>query len=244
MLQYFFNRDESEGSQTKPHVYVNVYDMLEPNYLTQFGYYALGIGVFHSGVEIGEKEYCFGGHDIPNVTGVFVVEPKTGIPELTLKKTFDMGTIDLTENELEDLLLKLSDEFTGPSYNLLTRNCNHFTEEFVERLTHKSIPAWINRAAKLGNMFPCVVPWEWIQPPEFAEEAEAEINEDNNEDEEERSSGDELLPHSRRPSTISLLSSKPVGTARPNYPSNHVQQQDGRNHFTRFQGIILPNAEN
>lgn len=43
------------------------------------------LGVFHSGVEIGDKEYCFGGHDIPNVTGVFVIEPRVGIPELTLK---------------------------------------------------------------------------------------------------------------------------------------------------------------
>ncbi|OAD06083.1 hypothetical protein MUCCIDRAFT_17317, partial [Mucor lusitanicus CBS 277.49] len=117
-------------------------------------------GVFHSGVEIGGKEYCFGGHEIPNVTGVFVIEPRIGIPELTLKQTFDMGTTNLTEKEIEDLLLQLSDEFTGPSYNLLSRNCNHFTEEFVFKLTQKTIPAWINRAAKLGNMFPCVVPWE------------------------------------------------------------------------------------
>lgn len=43
------------------------------------------LGVFHSGVEIGGKEYCFGGHEIPNVTGVFVVEPRIGIPELSLK---------------------------------------------------------------------------------------------------------------------------------------------------------------
>lgn len=42
-------------------------------------------GIFHSGVEIGEKEYCFGGHDVPNITGVFVVEPRVGIPELFLK---------------------------------------------------------------------------------------------------------------------------------------------------------------
>ncbi|KAI7901155.1 PPPDE putative peptidase domain-containing protein [Cokeromyces recurvatus] len=211
--------------------------MLESNYLTQFGYYALGIGVFHSGVEIGDKEYCFGGHDVPNVTGVFVVEPKTGIPELTLKKTIDMGTMDLTEAELEDLLLKLSDEFIGPSYNLLTRNCNHFTEALVQKLTKKPIPAWINRAAKLGSIFPCVVPWEWIQPPEFAEEAEAEA-----EEEEEETSEDELLsPLRRRSSAISLLSSKPIKSN-----STQQQQQQQGNQFpqmTRFQGILFPDEE-
>ncbi|KAI8975310.1 PPPDE putative peptidase domain-containing protein, partial [Mycotypha africana] len=133
------------------------------------------IGVFHSGVQIGDKEYCFGGHSLPNITGVFVVEPKVGIPELTLKQTIDMGTTDLSKREIEELLVTLSDEFTGPSYNLLTRNCNHFTEAFVEKLTQQPLPPWINRAARIGSMFPCVVPYEWIQPPEFAEEAEEEV---------------------------------------------------------------------
>ncbi|KAI8645197.1 PPPDE putative peptidase domain-containing protein [Parasitella parasitica] len=166
-------------------------------------------GVFHSGVEVGGKEYCFGGHEIPNVTGVFVIQPRTGIPELSLKQTFDIGATDLSVKEIEDLLLQLSDEFTGPSYNLLTRNCNHFTEELVMKLTQKTIPAWINRAAKLGNMFPCVVPWEWIQPPEFSEEAEEEVLEnDQSEEVEDYDDADEENIHSRRSSTISLLSSR------------------------------------
>ena len=157
-----------------------------------------------------------------------------------------MGTTNLSEKEIEDLLIQLSDEFTGPSYNLLSRNCNHFTEEFVLKLTQKTIPTWINRAAKLGNMFPCVVPWEWIQPPEFAEEAEEEVNEDelNQEDE-------DIHAHSRRSSTISLLSSR---RTRSNY--TYSSTHEGRNSsqerlivggnggnvyhppITKFQGII------
>ncbi|CAO3646573.1 unnamed protein product [Mucor hiemalis] len=162
----------------------------------------MGVGVFHSGVEIGNKEYCFGGHEVPNVTGVFAIEPRVGIPELSLKQTIDMGTTDLTDKEIEELLVKLSDEFTGPSYNLLTRNCNHFTEEFVKYLNNKSTPTWINRAAKLGNMFPCVVPWEWIQPPELAEEEENQAEEVA----EEEDGTSNRHQQSRRSSTISLLS--------------------------------------
>ncbi|GAN10676.1 upf0326 protein hag1 [Mucor ambiguus] len=222
-ISTLLNANADSNDPTKQRVYVNVYDMIQPNYITQFGYYALGVGVFHSGVEIGGKEYCFGGHEIPNVTGVFVIEPRIGIPELTLKQTFDMGTTNLTEKEIEDLLLQLSDEFTGPSYNLLSRNCNHFTEEFVFKLTEKTMPAWINRAAKLGNMFPCVVPWEWIQPPELAEEAEEEVAEEDDEDDED-DDGDRHV-QSRRSSTISLLSSR---RTRSSYTYSSAQH-DGRN---------------
>ncbi|KAG2202795.1 hypothetical protein INT47_004819 [Mucor saturninus] len=207
--------------------------MIQPNYVTQFGYYALGVGVFHSGVEICGKEYCFGGHEVPNVTGVFVVEPRVGIPELSLKQTIDMGTTDLTEKEVEELLLTLSDEFTGTSYNLLSRNCNHFTEEFVKRLNNKTIPYWINRAAKLGNMFPCVVPWEWIQPPELAQEAEEEDEEDEE---------DDSVTSSGRSSTVSLLCNK--NTRSMSYNSTAEGQDRLVNYpITKFQGIISPQEE-
>ncbi|KAG1458866.1 hypothetical protein G6F56_006293 [Rhizopus delemar] len=200
--------------------------MIKPNYLTNVGYYALGIGIFHSGVEIGEKEFCFGGHDVPNITGVFVVEPRTGIPELFLKRTIDLGQTHLTDKEVEELLVRLSDEYSGPSYNLLTRNCNHFTEVFAYELTHRSVPFWINRAARLGNMFPCVVPWDWIQPPECIEEEE--------EEEEEVS---EPPATNRRPSTVSLLSNR-----------HHRSYTEGRSEsqerllppLINFQGIAIP----
>ncbi|KAI8331081.1 PPPDE putative peptidase domain-containing protein [Choanephora cucurbitarum] len=216
--------------------------MIHPNYITQFGYYALGVGVFHSGVEIGGKEYCFGGHELPNVTGVFVVEPKTGIPELTLKETFDMGTTDLTDREIEELLVRMSDEYVGTSYNLLTRNCNHFTEDFVERLTHRSMPSWINRAARLGAMFPCMVPWEWIQPPEFEEEATRETELDHS--------------ISRRSSTVSLLSNSQRQRSSATYhsTSDFTNKRSSSNcsihshsnmlfPANRFQGIIMPEDE-
>jgi hypothetical protein len=78
-------------------------------------------GIFHSGVEVRGREYCFGGHDMPNMTGVFVIEPKIGIPELLFKRSIDMGTTNLTDKEIEDALLQISEDFAGNSYNLLTR---------------------------------------------------------------------------------------------------------------------------
>ncbi|KAI9314391.1 PPPDE putative peptidase domain-containing protein [Dichotomocladium elegans] len=147
-------------------VTVNVYDMLEPNLLTNVGH-ALGIGIYHSGVEIGGREYCFGGHDYDHLTGVFAVEPKIGPPGVLFKQSVVIGYTELPERSIQEILHDISREFGGTSYNLLTRNCNHFSEELCRRLTGKPIPGWINRAAKLGAMFPCVIPGEWIEPPEY-----------------------------------------------------------------------------
>jgi hypothetical protein len=122
-----------------------------------------------------------------------------------------MGTTHLSDKEVEELLLRLSDEFTGPTYSLLSRNCNHFTEEFVKQLNDKNVPTWINRAAKLGNMFPCVVPWEWIQPPELQEESEEEQQ--------------EQVDESRRSSTISLLSKNKSSSY---HSTTTLLEQEGR----------------
>lgn len=144
-----------------------------------------------------------------------------------------MGTTDLTEKEIEELVMELSDEFTGPSYNLLSRNCNHFTEEFVARLNNKTIPLWINKAAKLGNMFPCVVPWEWIQPPELSQDH------DDDEEEEEEVDGDSTMgQHSRRSSTVSLLSSNKNARSASYNSTNEGSQE--RLVISKFQGIIQP----
>ncbi|KAG0736043.1 hypothetical protein G6F22_011328 [Rhizopus arrhizus] len=77
-----------------------------------------------------------------------------------------MGYSKLSQKEIEKVISELSDEYMGTSYNLLTRNCNHFSDNLCKRLTGKSIPGWINRAAKLGAMFPCVIPTEWVDPPD------------------------------------------------------------------------------
>ncbi|KAI8371777.1 PPPDE putative peptidase domain-containing protein [Radiomyces spectabilis] len=171
MFENLVNAIHSDSQYSNKHaVRVNVYDMLERSFVTQFGYYALGMGIFHSGLEVYGKEYCFGGHEYQDTTGVFVMDPKMVPPELTFKQSIHMGYTDLSEDELAQEVAIISQEFGGTSYNLLTRNCNHFTEEFCRRLTGKQIPAWINRAARLGALVPCVIPGEWIQPPEFEDE--------------------------------------------------------------------------
>ena len=85
-----------------------------------------------------------------------------------------------------------SQEFMGTSYNLLTKNCNHFTSYLCQQLTGRSAPSWLNRAASIGVALPCVVPREWIAPPDH-DTADGELLDEDFED--ERSS---MLRHDQR----------------------------------------------
>ncbi|KAI9363580.1 PPPDE putative peptidase domain-containing protein [Pilaira anomala] len=165
LISKVFTKTEISKEQEQRKIVLNVYDMLQPGFITNFGY-ALGIGIYHSGIEIGEHEYCFGGHDYEHVTGVFMVQPKIGPQGLLFKQSIHMGYTDLSKKQVDKVLQDISKEYIGTSYNLLTRNCNHFSEELCKRLTGKAVPGWINRAAKLGTMFPCVIPTEWVEPPD------------------------------------------------------------------------------
>lgn len=91
------------------------------------------------------------------------------------------------------MIKECSEDFLGERYNLLTNNCNHFTSALCERLTGKAAPSWLNRAASVGLALPCVVPKEWVNPPE-CETAEGDLLDDDEED----SEGAAMLGSERR----------------------------------------------
>lgn len=55
--------------------------------------------------------------------------------------------------EVREFMEKLSEKYSGNTYNLITKNCNHFCNDACLRLTGKPIPSWVNRLARLGNFF-------------------------------------------------------------------------------------------
>ncbi|KAK9683491.1 hypothetical protein RND81_10G144900 [Saponaria officinalis] len=133
-------------------VYLNVYDLTPIN-----GYaYWLGLGVYHSGVQVHGVEYAFGAHD-HTTTGVFEVEPKK-CPGFTFRKSILIGRTDLDSREVRTLIEKLSNEYLGSTYHLISKNCNHFCNDLCTRLTAKPIPSWVNRLARLGLLCKCVLP--------------------------------------------------------------------------------------
>lgn len=82
------------------------------------------------------------------------------------------------------MIKEASEVFQGTAYNLLTKNCNHFTSYLCEKLTGRPAPKWLNRAAGIGVALPCVVPRDWISPPEY-DTVDGELLDDEHEENEE-----------------------------------------------------------
>lgn len=57
--------------------------------------------------------------------------------------------------EFQEFIGNMGSDYYGDTYSLISKNCNHFTQDVCMRLTGKQIPGWVNRLAQLGN-FPTV----------------------------------------------------------------------------------------
>ncbi|KAJ4296056.1 hypothetical protein N0V88_004758 [Collariella sp. IMI 366227] len=160
-------------SLSKTEILINIYDLLSPGRLSSVLWH-LGTSLLHSGVVINGKEYAYGGHDQRGVTGVYWTKPRLDPPGGTFRCEYLHGFTLAPPEEIDRIVKEVSQEFLGPGYNLLTRNCNHFTSALCEKLTGQAAPGFLNRAASIGVALPCVVPRDWVQVPDF-EMADGEL---------------------------------------------------------------------
>jgi hypothetical protein len=142
----------SDCCEINNQVVLNVYDLTPLNHYTSL----FGFGIFHSGIEVYGMEYGFGAHDFP-ISGVFEVEPKS-CPGFIYRCSIPLGQIDKSPSEFRMFIEQVASEYHGDMYHLITKNCNHFTDDMSLRLTGKSIPGWVNRLAKLGAVCSCLLP--------------------------------------------------------------------------------------
>ncbi|KAI9890199.1 MAG: hypothetical protein M1814_004361 [Vezdaea aestivalis] len=163
-------------SLQKTEVIINIYDLLPVGRLSS-ALWMFGSSLLHSAVVLGDKEYAFGGTEQKGVSGVYWTRPRTEPPGATFRAEILHGFTLQTEEDIQATLKEISTEFDGISYNLLTKNCNHFTSALCERLTSRPAPKWINRAAGIGLALPCIVPKQWIEPPDH-DTADGELVDD------------------------------------------------------------------
>ncbi|KAK3941515.1 PPPDE putative peptidase domain-containing protein [Diplogelasinospora grovesii] len=176
-------------SLQKTEILINVYDLLPPGRLSSTLWF-LGTSLLHSGVVINGKEYAYGGHDRRGITGVYWTKPKTEPPGGTFKCEILHGFTLASQSEIDSIIRDVSEEFLGTAYNLLTKNCNHFTAHLCQKLTGRPGPGWLNRAASIGVALPCVVPRDWIETPDFENTPDGALL-DNTEDDEGELHADE-----------------------------------------------------
>ena len=121
-------------------IIVNVYDLMNNSFL-----YPIGLGAYHTGVEIFGREYTF------SESGVFHTSPRD--VEAPFRTSIEMGVFKGSMNDFEKALIDVKLQFQPGTYNLYSKNCNSFSNALCMRLLNKPIPAWINRMAGYGNMF-------------------------------------------------------------------------------------------
>ncbi|CAN0842487.1 DeSI-like protein At4g17486 [Linum grandiflorum] len=147
----FSSSSHKDGGSRVP-VYLNVYDLTTVNnYL-----YWFGLGIFHSGIEVHGMEFSFGAHEYPS-SGIFEVQPRS-CPGFIFRRAVLLGKTSLSRSEVQGLMEHLSADFHGDCYHLISRNCNHFTDEACLKLTGKTVPGWVNRMARLGSFCNCLLP--------------------------------------------------------------------------------------
>lgn len=147
----FSSRSSSSDEGGVP-VVLNVYDLTPlNNYL-----YWFGVGIFHSGIEVHGLEYAFGAHDYPT-TGVFEVEPKN-CPGFSYRCSISLGRTSMPPSEFRAFIENIAADYHGDTYHLISKNCNHFTDDASLRLTRRPIPGWVNRLAWLGTVCNCLLP--------------------------------------------------------------------------------------
>ncbi|KAJ9443454.1 DeSI-like protein [Diplonema papillatum] len=136
-------------------VVLNVYNLVPPPHNTRFSMF--GVGIYHSGVVVHGKEYSFGGSsEGADGCGIFNIPPRAALPPSMFHSSVPIGDTPLAPQQVAWILNGMGRDWTMRSYSLLGKNCNHFSEEFIRRLGAASkrkytFPAWVNRAAKLGD---------------------------------------------------------------------------------------------
>ena len=138
-------------------IFLNVYDLSPYNYYV----YWFGFGAYHSGLQLGGIEYSFGGNDTDS-TGVYEVLPRSEAAHF--RQSLFLGKTTLSLAERTRVLDQLRFEFKGRSYNVLYRNCNHFTNQLSLRLLGRPIPGFVNRGAGCISCFRCCLP-KALAPP-------------------------------------------------------------------------------
>ncbi|KAH7940454.1 hypothetical protein HPB49_000318 [Dermacentor silvarum] len=127
-------------------VTLNVYDMYWINEYTA----PIGLGVFHTGVEIYGTEYAYGGHPFP-FSGIFEIPPKFAN---------DLG--DQFKYNLRRCTMVVN-------ISMLALECQLSADVVpsLQILCGEEIPAWVNRLAYFSSCVPFLqrcLPREWLTP--------------------------------------------------------------------------------
>eukprot|EP00759_Apiculatamorpha_spiralis_P041322 PhF_6_TR39975/c0_g1_i2/m.59339 len=130
-------------------VHLNVYNLVPQGFNALLQVVGVG-GAYHTAVEIDGYEYAFGED---GVTRRNAVDPNNPDPPHGMKflQKMEVGIANLTPHQLQRYIENAVNAFPGIKYDLLSCNCNHFSDAFVRGLKLPPIPKEINQLSNVGR---------------------------------------------------------------------------------------------
>lgn len=142
-------------------VLLNVYDVSDSDVIQRVNRIftaddnVLAGGVFHAGVEVYGKEWCYGA-TVPGRSGVGAVKPRLH-PQHRYRATVHMGNTEKSPEEVNRILVCMASEWPGSEYDLIHHNCLTFCNVLLGDLGLRRIPGWVDRAARAASQVDNVV---------------------------------------------------------------------------------------
>ena len=105
---------EGADAGNREPVILNVYDMFWTNDYTG----NMGLGVYHSGLEVYGREYAYGGHPFP-FSGIFDIAPRAAGElgeQFRFKQAIHLGNTDFRSCDVEKILEEMGKDFRGDRY--------------------------------------------------------------------------------------------------------------------------------
>jgi len=100
--------------------------------------YEIGGGAFHAAVEVHGREWQYG------QDGITCIDPGSAGDYKRHLKPIALGRTLLAESKVHNVLRKMKRKWKGDEYNLLHKNCCHFSRRFLQELGAKGMPEWVD----------------------------------------------------------------------------------------------------
>ncbi len=121
-------------------VKLNIYKLINP--ILSF----LRLNIYHTAIEYADIEFAFGSNN--EEEGIYDIKPRTY--DAIFLESVIIGECD--RRTFFKALDKIRIEFKGNTYNLLIKNCNHFTNKLSKILFEKELPSKYSRFLAFGDM--------------------------------------------------------------------------------------------
>lgn len=136
-------RERAIYQEAGAEVVLNLYDFNGDAMVHDFNTFGrfFGLGAFHAAVEVYGLEWSYGFADGPD--GIYSCLPKTNSSH-QYRESIPLGVTFFSMHQVERLLRQMGKEWPGQAYDLIWKNCCHFSDDLCQRLGVGPVPKWVN----------------------------------------------------------------------------------------------------